>query len=291
MTLALALFASLSSIAHADDRELAQQLFARAAEARDAGRWAEARDLLTQSLEAFPHFPTAWNLATALERLDDLAGAERVLARLERGELGAISERETRSVRERREALARMLGTLVVTVSPASAERVVLDGAVEAALRDGRAELRLVPGTHVVSAQAGEATVDETVSIVATETTRIHLALRAIEAPASGRLIVEAEDPEAMLSIAGVGRSRGRFDRELAPRTYEVELDGDTRRVDLGAGEIERVYFEESASIVESGWFWLTVGLVAAATGVVLGFVLLSGVADPIPADIEAPPL
>jgi hypothetical protein len=293
-SLALALVLSvLASTAAAQDRELAQDLFRQAAEAREAGRWAEARDLLTRSLEAFPHFPTAWNLATALERLDDLAGAERVLVRLGRGEYGTISSSEEASVRGRLEQIARMLGTLVITVGPANAERVVLDEEIEVALdAEGRAELRLVPGTHVVTASSGELRVEETVSVNAAETARIHLALRTIREPELGRLIVAAEDEDATFAIQGVGRARGRFDRELPPAVYEIELDGETRRVDLRAGATERVLFEDDGSVFESGWFWTGFGLVVlAGGGVALGFVLLSGVADPVPADIVAPPI
>jgi hypothetical protein len=292
--LALALgFVAFVSSAAAQDRELAQELFVQAAEARDAGRWAEARDLLTRSLEAFPHFPTAWNLATALERLDDLAGAERVLVRLDRGDYGTISSSEAASVRTRLAQISRMLGTLVITVGPASADRVVLDEEVDVALDgEGRAELRLVPGTHVVTALSGELRVEETVSVNAAATARIHLALRTAREPELGRLIVAAEDEEATLVIEGVGRAQGRFDRELPPAVYEVALDGETRRIDLRAGETERVLFEDDGSVFESGWFWTGVGLVlAAGGGVVLAIVLLSGVADPVPADIVAPPL
>ncbi|MEM9188156.1 MAG: tetratricopeptide repeat protein [Myxococcota bacterium] len=164
----------------------AQRLFMDAATARENGRWDEARDLLTESLQLFPHFPTAWNLAHTLQETDALAEAETLLERILAGEFRSLSVAERRSVTERLEAVAAQLGTLVATVPPGLGTHIEVEG-LDAIEPDaaGRAVLRLAPGWTEVMARAETHLERQSVLVVAGESVSARFELAApIEEPA-----------------------------------------------------------------------------------------------------------
>ena len=157
----------------------ARSLFEEASRAREEGRWADARELLEQSLEADPRFSTAWNLVTAYERTDDLVAAEGLLERIRDGETGPIDERAARSVEERLAEIGRELATIVV-LGPAGETGDVTVGGERAVPLDphGRARLRVVPGVHVVALEAtGGRRAESSVEVGRGETRRVRLAL------------------------------------------------------------------------------------------------------------------
>lgn len=139
-----------------EDRERARALFEEAARAKSEARWADVRRLLQQSIEAYPQFSTAWNLVTADEELDDLPAAETLLIGLKNGAFGPLSAKELAAVNTRLEAVARELGSLAIDVGAAGAE-VAIDGAPRGvADAEGRIELRVTAGSHIVVVRASD---------------------------------------------------------------------------------------------------------------------------------------
>jgi hypothetical protein len=181
----VALVALIPSAATADDRAHGEALFVQAAEARDAGRWGEARELLEESLAVFPHFPTAWNLVAALEETDDLPAAEALLERMLEGEFGALQSAERGSVTERLESLGARLGTVVAIVPPDAGATISVGGGEPREVdASGRVVLRLAPGLVRVRAVAGDRSESRTVGVVATETRTLRF-----ELPPAGTLV------------------------------------------------------------------------------------------------------
>jgi len=190
LILLLAVSSLLPSVAAADDRARGQALFVEAAEARDQGRWADARELLEESLAVFPHFPTAWNLVAALEETNDLSAAEQLLERMLEGEYGTLQAAERGSVTERLESVGERLGTVVAIVPPdVGATIAVDDGDALEVDASGRVVLRLLPGLARVRAVAGERSETRTVGVVATETRTVRF-----ELPPADALVVAEPD-------------------------------------------------------------------------------------------------
>lgn len=174
-----------SPVARADDRARARALFEQAAEARAAGQWEEARGLLEEALEAYPQFPIAWNLVTAVERTGDLPAAERLLERMRDGELGTVSAEERESVLLRLDEIGARLATLRVVTS-GSGGTVTVDGSDAVELDDsGRARVRVIPGTHELSMVAADGRrLARTVDVGAGETLRVVLSAPELAEPA-----------------------------------------------------------------------------------------------------------
>lgn len=170
-------FIAMAATAHAQDRERARELFERASEAREAGRWQEVRTLLEEALELYPRFSTAWNLVTAIERTGDLPAAERLLERVRDGETGALSADERRSVAARLDEIASRLATLIV-VAEGARDGVELDGTTRVALdAAGSARIRVNPGTHDLAIVSGDGRrVERTVDASAGAVVRVRLA-------------------------------------------------------------------------------------------------------------------
>ena len=183
---ALALSCLLASPpALADDRDRARELFEQAAGARAEGRWEEARRLLEQALAAYPQFPIAWNLVTAVERTGDLPEAERLLERMRDGELGTMSAAEQESVLVRLDEIGARLATLRVVTS-GDADTVTVDGSAVPLGTTGHARVRVIPGTHELSMLTGDGRrLDRTVDVAAGETQRVLLAAPELTDPAT----------------------------------------------------------------------------------------------------------
>jgi hypothetical protein len=62
-------------LAQGDDMSRAKEAFSRGQAAFDAGRYEEARTAFQESLDAFPHFRTLFNIALCDEKLGDVQGA------------------------------------------------------------------------------------------------------------------------------------------------------------------------------------------------------------------------
>jgi len=141
----------------------ARSLFEQANEALDAGRFAEARDLLRRSMAVFPTPSAAFNLAQALrgtgETRESLAVLEALLAD-RRHELTAERRAEAHSLQQ---AIVAELGSIRIDACCAPRIELRVDGALVRAVRDRAIAVAVSvdAGTHVVTASAtGRSTVE-----------------------------------------------------------------------------------------------------------------------------------
>lgn len=271
----------------------AKALFDAAAQKRAEKRWSEVVPLLERSLALYPQFPTAWNLVTALEQLDDRPGADAVLRALIAGDYGPLAEAEVAAVKERLAALARELGTLQVVAEGADAA-LTIDGRARGTLAaDQPAAIRVEAGRRQLQLVTADGRALGRVVEVEAGAERV-VRFTFVEAQVLGRLIVEAEAPNTRVWIDGVDRGPAPLDLALAPGRYRVAAaqgEGD-REVELGAGQLARVVLPPDEPAPLGGpWIWIGVGVVLVAGAVVTAVLLSGGTEDPLPADFTAPPL
>ncbi len=287
--LAFGLLSQPTAIPSEADRTQARALFEEAALAKKQGRWQDVRRLLEESLALYPQFASAWNLVTAAEQLDDLPAAEHWLLALEAGRYGPLAEKERASVLERRVAVQKELGTILLEVGRAGA-KVTVDGRERGAVDvQGNLRLRVSAGTHVVAATSEDGrTLSRSIDVERGGQRSLRFSF--VEDADRGRLRVELADPAEAVSLDGVAQRAGDLDLSLPPRTYQVGLLGEEpRAVTVVAGQTERVRLERSSG--SSPWLWITLGALVAVGAAVTVAVVLSGPADPLPADFMAPPL
>ncbi len=160
----------------------ARELFDAAAEAIGQGRFAEARDLLRQSLAVGPRRATAFNLGVALRGTGEVRDSVVVFDELLRGVYGDLSaERRTQIESLLLEVRADLAH---IDVSACGAERVEVrvDGELRATLGPcGQASVEVDPGDHVVRLEApGAAAIERRVTLAAGQrhTTRETLVVR-----------------------------------------------------------------------------------------------------------------
>lgn len=287
--LAFSLLSQPTALPSEADRTQARALFEEAALAKRQGRWQDVRRLLEESLNLYPQFASAWNLVTAAEQLDDLPAAEVWLLALEAGRYGPLSEKERASVSERRAAVQKELGTIALQVGQPGA-KVTVDGRARGSVDlQGNLQLRVSAGTHVVAATSVDGrTLSRSIDVERGGQRTLRFSF--VEDADRGRLRVELADPAETVSLDGVAQRAGDLDLSLPPRTYQVGLLGEEpRAVTIVAGQTERLRLERSAGA--SPWLWIGLGALVAAAAVVTVAVVLSGPADPLPADFMAPPL
>ncbi len=126
-------------------------LFDRAREATDAGRHAEARDLLTRALELDPSPAIAFNLALVHRSLGEMIEARALLERLLGGEMGELPEDRRERTREILAQVTAEVGTLLVAIEGVDDAEVRVDGRPEGRVRSA-SDLRIAanPGHHIV---------------------------------------------------------------------------------------------------------------------------------------------
>ncbi len=278
---ALALGAVLTSGggALAQDRADARRLFELGVAALDDGRFAEAAELLGQSL-AIRDSPSArFNRALALR------GAGRYREAIAECEhtLAVADPRRHRRLRAQAEQMKEELEAqlahveLVVVGEP---DRVEVDGELLTP-SDGPHRLLRDPGPFsVLVRRQGYAPVQLREELAAGE--RRTFELDASARPLPARVVLRADPPEALIRFDGEELGLGRAAIEVpyeAGRRHRIEVtaegfEGQRREVSFGPGEEARLEFALSAvgatPIQRKWWFWtlLLVGAGAVATGV-----------------------
>lgn len=258
---------------------VAFELFQQGMAAMERNRFDEAVELLRASLESSARPPTAFNLALALRATGRLADASQVLERLLEGRYGDVAESGADEARELLVTIAADMAELRVDVDGPDDAQLRVDGGL-VALAEAGVVLRLDPGRHVVVLSASEhRTVERDVRLARGERARLTLRLERIEDRRDGVLVVECEDPEILLEVAG-RRGHSPLRIELAPGEYTVEASAPNRRsrtrVTVPPGREVRLTMEtpEEAGrpLRRSPWLWTAVSLVvvgaAAATAV-----------------------
>lgn len=138
----------------------ARALFSEADRAIDEGRFAEARDLLTRSLEARPHPATAFNLGVALRGTGQLHRAVEVFDAILGGRYGAIRDEQRREVETLRASVRGDFASITVAACDDSGAlesplTTFLDGQRQADLSACTLEeLSVDPGEHVLRIEA-----------------------------------------------------------------------------------------------------------------------------------------
>jgi hypothetical protein len=138
--------------AHADDPERAREYFERADLAINAGRLAEARDLLVESLDFARRPETAFNLSAVERAMGRTRSAVERLDELLEGDYGALDADRRAQVQALRDEVRRELATIALTVRGASAEVRVDGELVRRVARDGSVRHAVDAGRHVVTA-------------------------------------------------------------------------------------------------------------------------------------------
>jgi hypothetical protein len=137
----------------AADCERARELFEDGTTAVDQGRLAEGRDLLRSAAELCPIVQVYFNLGYALRRSGFTTESIQIFDALLRGEHGVLGPEQDRAIREELAGAERELATLRLSVVPAGAGAIELDGRAYGTMTEGAPfELRTDAGTHVVSA-------------------------------------------------------------------------------------------------------------------------------------------
>ncbi|MCA9671836.1 MAG: hypothetical protein KC503_39825 [Myxococcales bacterium] len=263
----------------------AKRLFEKATQALQAGRLAEARDLLRRSLALHAHPATAFNLAVALRGTGEVTAAMTVLENLLAGRYGKLPASRRAEALRYREVTAKEVGKLDVHVRGAPKAAISIDGAPRATVT-GRAQLHVDPGSHRVSASAeGMKPAQQTVQVGRGALATVRFALE--PQVQRGTLIVEAASPQTSLEIVGVGRAMGRLRRELPPGRYTVRARGAhgerSRDVEVSAGRWTTVQMSAPGrSIFRSPWFWVIAGAVAAASVTTALVLATRGGSEPI---------
>jgi len=254
--------------------ERARALFGRATQALQAGRFAEARDLLRQSLALFPMAATAFNLAVALRGTGETLEATALFERLLGGEHGALTADRRAEIAELLRATRSEIATLRVEVEGARRVDVRVDGELVGTIDDGgRLRRRVDAGRHVVLASAeGMVTIEERVSVERGRVARV--ALRMQPRPdAIGTLSLAAADGESDVEIVGVARAAGRLERRLVAGEYTVRVSNAhgrrEQRVIVHAGRAIRWTLEPPEAAL-GPWPWVAIGaaVVVGATAV-----------------------
>ena len=286
LALLFALIALLGSVpARADDgREgEARVLFERAAERLRAGQFAEARDLLNQSLALARKSATAFNLSVAYRGTGESMRAAELLRRLQSGEYGQLETAQRREVRELLRAVEAEIGTLEVEARGAAEVQIRIDGRQVGNLAEGaRGSFKSDAGERLVTASATDrVTAERRVRVQRGKRVRISFELHATPEARFGTIVLVAPGRADTLEIIGVASARGRLERDVKPGRYRVRLAGEhgTRETTLSvsARSVVRYEFDEAreTSLWKSPIFWASAaGAVAAAT---LGVILVVG--------------
>ena len=110
------------------DENLAREFFDESISALRQGRFAEARDMLRESLELHPTLSAAFNLGVALRGTGETREAVRVLGRLLAGDFGELPEERASRVRALIEEIRAELARLDIRVEGVDHARLRING-------------------------------------------------------------------------------------------------------------------------------------------------------------------
>jgi tetratricopeptide (TPR) repeat protein len=226
--LALALFALLAlgspgRLLAQSEEEQAKALFRQGVEASDAGRWAEAADAFSRSLELVERPSTLFNLITALHQQaryrEALGRAERYLMVARAPEDAAKRAQVQKLIVEMKDAM----GTLALRIEPASAQVVVDDLAVPPR---SWSQVYLSPGRHEVTVTAdGFAAHSEVLTVERHVRTQLIVKLKRPAAAAVPITVAPAATPEAPRAAPVQTPERMRIDLQMKLLTLRRDLE------------------------------------------------------------------
>jgi hypothetical protein len=252
----------------------ARVLFERAVERLREGQFAEARDLLNQSLALVTNPGAAFNLAVAYRGTGESLRAAETLQELLAGHYGALERRQRLEVTALLRAVNAEIGTLEIRVSGAPGSQIRIDGRHVGDARDGEPFVsRVDPGERLVTASATDrVTAEQRVRVERGGTVRLKLSLHPTLEMRVGHLVLGTTNPNDTLEIVGIARAQGKLERDLPPGRYRVRRigEGGSREafVQVRPRTSVRYQFDAVAgsNMWQSPWLWAsTAGVVAAA--------------------------
>ncbi|MFO0650582.1 MAG: PEGA domain-containing protein [Polyangiales bacterium] len=262
-------------------REEARAHFQRGVELIGAERWADAILELRRAQELRATPAVLFNLGLALRavgRNREAMAAFREFSRMS----GATTNPELAArVDAYVQELTAGLGRVVLLVEPPSAT-VQIDGL---AVRANES-VEVDPGRHVIIAAAdGFAGENRTVEVARGSQSTVML--RMVPLVLSSRVTVTADPSGALVRIDGQNVGFGSVEETVRPGSHTLEVSAEgyytfRRRFEALAGQSQtlRANLSNSRGVVESPWFWLGVGALAAGGGVA-AFFLLQDLAPP----------
>lgn len=262
-------------------REEARAHFQRGVELIGAERWADAILELRRAQELRATPAVLFNLGLALRavgRNREAMAAFREFSRMS----GATTNPELAArVDAYVQELTAGLGRVVLLVEPPSAT-VQIDGV---AVRANES-VEVDPGRHVIIAAAdGFAGENRTVEVARGSQSTVML--RMVPLVLSSRVTVTADPSGALVRIDGQNVGFGSVEETVRPGSHTLEVSAEgyytfRRRFEALAGQSQtlRANLSNSRGVVESPWFWLGVGALAAGGGVA-AFFLLQDLAPP----------
>ncbi|MCB9591114.1 MAG: tetratricopeptide repeat protein [Sandaracinaceae bacterium] len=286
----LFVLASSSAVAQRAD---AEALFARGVAAAREGEWDRARELFTQADALLPHPNIRINLAAALVQTGRLREAAALYARILEEHRGALGDR-TDEVRGALAQIEARLPTLELELDGALPGDLLEIDAEGVELADGRARIRVDPGSHAVEVRRGSETIARR-SVELAEGARLSLTLtlestpdRPTSNPSPGPAPAAATEPN-WPAIALLGGGALVLASSLYPLIRMQELQGSeelTAFRDLYSEDVEvcgpmvarparlAEICSEAADLFIAEWVLVAIGGAAVITGGVLMLVL-----------------
>jgi hypothetical protein len=274
-----------------DKRERdARVLFERAVKSLREGQFAEARDLLNQSLILEERPATAFNLGVAYRGTGESLRAIDVLRDLLAERYGKLEPAQRREVSVMIRDVEREVANVEITAQGADKIQIRIDGRHVGDLTSGETRtFRADGGERLISAFAVDhVTVEKRVRLDRGKRSRVSFTLRPTREARVGRIVLIAPSSQDLLEIRGYPPAKGRLERDVPPGRYQVRLlsEHGSREATLTvrARSVVRHEFDsaKSSTIWQSPAFWAgTAGAVAAVT---VGVILLAspGREDPI---------
>jgi hypothetical protein len=261
----------------------ARVLFERAVQSLREGQFAEARDLLNQSLVLEERPATAFNLGVAYRGTGESLRAIDVLRDLLSERYGKLEAAQRREVSALIREVEREVANVEITARGADKIQIRIDGRHVGDLAGGETRVfRADGGERLISASAVDHVAGEKrVRLPRGKRAKVSFNLIPTREARVGRIVLIAPDSQDLLEIRGFPPAKGRLERDVPPGRYQVRLlsDRGSRETTLTvrARSVVRHEFDsaKSGTIWQSPVFWAsTAGAVAAVT---VGVILLVG--------------
>jgi hypothetical protein len=272
----------------------ARSLFELGVEAVEAGRYAEAEELLARSLATQPRLSTAYNLAIARRGIGDALGARAVLRDIVGGTYGPIPAAQRDTIEalldESQARIARL--TIELEAAPPGA-RLSIDGRPVSAEERGAGalgiEVEVSPGARQVVAIAPDhEPVERTIELAPGASERISLRLAPQIDRRPGILEVATGDRSTSIVIVGHARGHGEVRTEVPPGEHVVRLARGGReresRVMVPAGRRVRLVLAPPEPASDDAP-WIAAGIASGVLvlGAVIGIAVGVGTYQPQP--------
>ena len=219
----------LSAAGDAKRERDARVLFERAVKSLREGQFAEARDLLNQSLVLEERPATAFNLGVAYRGTGESMRAIDVLRDLVAERYGKLEPAQRHEVSALIRAIETEVANVEISAQGADKIQIRIDGRHVGDLASGESRtFRADGGERLVSASATDhITVEKRLRLPRGKRVRVAFTLRPTQEARVGRIVLIAPNPRDLLEIRGYPPANGRLERDVPPGRYTVRLAGE----------------------------------------------------------------